>query len=194
MLRLGCRSPSSHIPTAACRGCAVTRTAPRHATGITPCCWQHLSCNVAAHTLCIRCSCHRLYQVAFTCRMLTHIPQLDPMSLSSQPQVPALFLLLHPKYPQPQDAISSFFPPNQLCATTEISGAWDRGQGRTHCHNVTVAELGRFQSFPMNCRTQPWCRAYLERIQDSAIVVDHDGVSLFPFQPGGTLQPGMNPI
>lgn len=55
-------------------------------------------------------------------------------------------------------------------------------------HIVTVSwrqSLADFSPFP-------W--AYLERIQDPAVVVDDDGVSLLPFQPRGTLQAGMNPV
>lgn len=37
----------------------------------------------------------------------------------------------------------------------------------------------------------PHCGAHLECIQDPAIIVDHDGVALFPLQARGTLQPGM---
>lgn len=62
-------------------------------------------------------------------------------------RVPPPLLLLHPKYTQPPDTTSSFFPPSQLCAKTEISGG-DMGQGWIHCHNITRQSLADFSPFP----------------------------------------------
>lgn len=74
-----------------------------------------------------------------------HVKAQVPLPFLPHPncclRAPPPILLLHPQYPQPPDAISSFFPPNQLCAKTEISGG-DAGQGWTHCHSVMAAELG----------------------------------------------------
>lgn len=102
--------------------------------------------------------------------------------------LPLLLLLplLNILSPQTQPALPS--QPRQKSQEETQDKGW---------HIVTMSQgqsRADFSPFPMNCRTRPWCRVYLECIQDSAIVVDHHGVSLLPFQPRGTLQPGMDLI
>lgn len=63
-------------------------------------------------------------------------------------------------------------------------------------HTVTLSpgRAGQISALLQELQDPPWRGAYLERVQDSAVVVDHHRVSLLPLQPWGTLQAGMNPV
>lgn len=132
--------PDRCLRTKRLRGCTVKTTAPRRALGITPRSRQSLSCNLADHTRCIRCFYVTQYsRVAFTSRILTLIPHPRPTSPSSPPRVLAPFLLVHPKYPQPPDAISSSLPASSVLRPRSRAG--EVGQRQTRCHDITMAEL-----------------------------------------------------
>lgn len=95
-------------------------------------------------------------------------------------RAPPPLLQPHPEYPHPQrqSALSSL-PASSVPRQRPQEETRDKGG-----HVVTV----EVSPFP-----RALAQAHLERVQDSAVVVDHDGVSLLPFQPRGTLQAGMDP-